>query len=171
MPSTESTNRAAQHEPLPEDRAARWAKFGHWDEPLFPNVVGLVLEEVRVDYSRMRLPYRPELRQPGGMVHGGAIATLIDTVVVPALASTYDETPLLLTIDLQIRFLNAAKETDLIGEGWVVRRGRSVSFCQAEIRRAVDNEVVAEGWLVYKVSAPKPAVAMSEGGGGVAGVV
>jgi uncharacterized protein (TIGR00369 family) len=89
------------------------------------------------------------------MVHGGAIATLIDTVVVPALASAYDVTPLLLTIDLQIRFLNAAKETDLIGEGWVVRRGRSVSFCQAEIRRAVDQEVVAEGWLVYKVSLPK----------------
>jgi acyl-coenzyme A thioesterase PaaI-like protein len=39
----------------------------------------------------------------------------------------------------------------------VVRRGRSVSFCQAEIRRAVDSEVVAEGWLVYKISLPKAA--------------
>ena len=157
MPTAEGTNRAALHQPIPENRAARWSKFGHWDEPLFPNVVGLELEEVRIDYARMRLPYRPELRQPAGMVHGGAIATLIDTCVVPALASVYDEIPLLLTIDLQIRFLAAAKETDLIGEGWVVRRGRAVSFCQAEIRRAVDDEVVAEGWLVYKISLPKPA--------------
>jgi uncharacterized protein (TIGR00369 family) len=157
MPTAEGTNRAALHQPIPENRAARWSKFGHWDEPLFPNVVGLELEEVRIDYARMRLPYRPELRQPAGMVHGGAIATLIDTCVVPALASVYDEIPLLLTIDLQIRFLAAAKETDLIGEGWVVRRGRSVSFCQAEIRRAVDGEVVAEGWLVYKISLPKAA--------------
>jgi uncharacterized protein (TIGR00369 family) len=150
----DGNGRAAQYEPLSEARAARWAKFGKWEEPLFPNVVGLELEEVRTDYARMRVPYRPELRQPAGMVHGGVIATLIDTVVVPALASVYDETPMMLTIDLQIRFLNAAKETDLIGEGWVTRRGRSVSFCQAEIRRAVDDEVVAEGWLVYKVSAP-----------------
>jgi uncharacterized protein (TIGR00369 family) len=120
-------------------------------------VVGLMLEEVRVDYARMRLPYRPELRQPGGVVHGGAIATMIDTVVVPALSGIYDEPQFLLTIDLQIRFLNSARETDLIGEGWVTRRGRSVSFCQAEIRRAVDDEVVAEGWLVYKVAPPRPA--------------
>ena len=33
--------------------------------------------------------------------------------MVPALASAYDEVPLLLTIDLQIRFLNAARDTDL----------------------------------------------------------
>jgi uncharacterized protein (TIGR00369 family) len=156
VPET-STSRAEQFEPLPPERAALFASFGHWGETLFPNVVGLELEEVRADYSRMRLPYRPELRQPGGMVHGGAIATLIDTVVVPALASAYDRFPLLLTIDLQIRFLNAARETDLVGEGWVVRRGRSVCFCQAEIRRAVDNEVVAEGWQVYKVSEALPA--------------
>jgi uncharacterized protein (TIGR00369 family) len=152
-----SSSRADRYEPLSERQAARWSKFGTWDPPLFPMVVGLQLEEVRIDYARMRLPYRPELRQPGGVVHGGAIATLIDTVVVPALSSIYDEPQFLLTIDLQIRFLNAARETDLIGEGWITRRGRSVSFCQAEIRRAVDDEVVAEGWLVYKVSAPKPA--------------
>jgi len=52
----------------------------------------------------------------------GAIATLIDVCVVPALAGIYDEVPVLLTIDMQIRFLSAAKETDLIGEGWVTRR-------------------------------------------------
>jgi uncharacterized protein (TIGR00369 family) len=157
MPAAKGTGRAALYEPLSESRAARWSKFGKWDPPLFPQVVGLVLEEVRTDYSRMRLPYRPELRQPGGVVHGGAIATMIDTVVVPALSSVYDEPQFLLTIDIQIRFLNSARETDLIGEGWVTRRGRSVSFCQAEIRREIDDEVVAEGWLVYKVSAPRPA--------------
>jgi hypothetical protein len=29
----------------------------------FPTYLGLVLEEVRRDYARMRLPYRPELDQ------------------------------------------------------------------------------------------------------------
>ena len=33
----------------------------------------------------------------------------------------------------------------------------TLSFCQAEVRRAVDDDVVAEGWLVYKISLPKPA--------------
>ena len=82
--------RAEQFDPLPADRAARWSRFGRWEERYFPNVVGLELEEVRLDYARMRLPFRPELNQPAGVVHGGAIATLIDTVVVPAIGSAYD---------------------------------------------------------------------------------
>ncbi len=152
MTEGSDASRSLSFAPLGDERARRWSKFGSWEERFFPNVVGLVLEEVRSDYARMRLPYRSELRQPAGMIHGGAIATLLDTVVVPALASAYDEVPFMVTIDLQIRFLSAAADTDLIGEGWVTRRGRSVSFCQAEVRSAVDHSVVAEGWLVYKVS-------------------
>ena len=76
--------------PLPPDVVERWAKFGSWDRTYFPSLVGLQLEEVRADYCRMRLPYRPELDQPHGVVHGGAIATLIDTVVVPAVGAAYE---------------------------------------------------------------------------------
>lgn len=148
------TGRAHLYQPLPADRAARWARFGHWEDALFPNVVGLELEEVRVDYSRMRLPYRPELRQPAGMVHGGAIATLIDTVVVPAIGAAYPELPVMLTIDMQIRYLGAAREADLVAEGWVVKRGRSVVFSQAEVTSGPDGALVAEGWLTYRVIVP-----------------
>src|SRR6478752_273498 len=98
--------------PLPADVAARWASFMTWDRTLFPNVVGLVVEEIKTDYCRMRLPYRPELEQPAGVVHGGAIATLIDTVVVPPVGSAYDVFTNMLTIDLQIRYLGAAVRTD-----------------------------------------------------------
>ena len=154
-PEHTPTSRAFLHEPLSGTRAMRWGNFGSWKGRYFPDVVGLIFEEVRVDYARIRLPFRSELNQPAGLIHGGAIATLIDTVVVPALFSTYDDMPFVATIDLQIRYLNAAKETDLVAEGWVTRRGSSVCFCQAEVRRAVDDAVVAEGWLVYKVSAAR----------------
>src|SRR6476619_3332438 len=129
--------RSAQYEPLPATRAAHWSRFGKWEQRYFPNVVGLELDEVRVDY-------------------GGAIATLIDTVVVPAVGSAYDVFMNMLTIDLQIRYLGAAVRTDLVAEGWVNRRGRSILFCQAEVRAVDTGDVVAEGWLTYKVSAPRP---------------
>ena len=150
-----SPNRADGFAPLPEARAARWSRFGRWEERFFPNVVGLELEEVRIDYARMRLPFRAELNQPAGVVHGGAIATLIDTVVVPAIGSAYDEFMTMLTLDLQIRFLGAATATDLVAEGWITRRGRSILFCQAEVRAVDTDTVVAEGWMTYKVSAPR----------------
>jgi uncharacterized protein (TIGR00369 family) len=156
--TSEPYGRAADHDPLPDDRVTRWSRFGRWEQQFFPEVVGLELEEVKQDYARMRLPYRPELCQPAGVVHGGAIATLIDTVVVPAIGAAYDELPLMLTIDMQIRYLGAARQADLVAEGWITKRGRSIVFCQAEVRSEPDGAAVAEGWLTYRVSQPNGAV-------------
>jgi uncharacterized protein (TIGR00369 family) len=110
-----------------------------------------VLEEVRTDYARMRLPYRPELRQPAGVVHGGVIATLADTVVVPAVGSAYAEARQLFTVDMQVRYLAPIVEEDAVAEGWVTQRGRSLVFCDAEVRSA-SGTLAASATLVYKVS-------------------
>ncbi len=137
---------------LPAERLG-WQTFGIWDRPVFPALLGLELEEVRQDYARMRLPHRPELEQPQGVMHGGAIAGLIDTVVVPAIASAYEATPGLLTLDMQVQYLSAIIGEDAIGEGWVERRGRSICFCRAEVRSA-SGELAAIGMLAYKVRPP-----------------
>ena len=142
--------------PLPPEKLEQWSNFGRWPgETYFPNVVGLEVEELRTDYARMRLPYRPELNQPAGVVHGGAVATLIDTVVVPAVAGPYDERPRMLTVTLNIRFRGAVVEEDVVAEGWIDTRGRSTVFCSAEVVGAATGQVVADGQLVYKVSMPR----------------
>jgi uncharacterized protein (TIGR00369 family) len=99
----------------------------------------------------MRLAYRPEFRQPAGVVHGGVIASLIDTVVVPAVGGGYDEPRQLFTIDMQLRYLAPIVEDDLVAEGWIVQRGRQIVFCEAEVQTG-SGAVAATGTLVYKVS-------------------
>ena len=139
--------------PLPQETLDAWASFGRWDDRVFfPKVVGLEVEELRQDYARMRLPYRPELNQPAGVVHGGAIATLIDTVVVPAIGTAYADRPRMLTISMNVRYLGALVEEDGVAEGWVEQRGRSIVFCRAEVVGATSGKVVADGTLTYKVS-------------------
>jgi uncharacterized protein (TIGR00369 family) len=142
-------------EPVPPERAALWRNFGQWEQPLFPQLVGLQIEEIRRDYCRMRLPYRAELNQPAGVVHGGAIATLIDTVVVPAVASAYDLIPDMLTLSMSVQYLGAIVREDAIGEGWITRRGRSVAFCEVLVRTGA-GETAATGQLVYKVREATP---------------
>jgi len=138
--------------PLPPERAALWSRFGNWDTVYFPKFVGLTVEEMRTDYARMRLPYRPELDQPAGVVHGGAIATLIDTVVVPAVGSAFDAIPPMLTLTMNINYLGAIVASDAVAEGWVTRRGRSIVFCEVLVRDG-GGAVAATGSLVYKVRA------------------
>ena len=149
------TSRADQFEPLPAESLARWSNFLSWPRTLFPNVVGLELEEVRTDYARLRLPFRAELEQPAGVVHGGAIATLIDTAVVPAIGSAYPEFRPLFTLDLNIRFLSAIVKSDAIAEGWVRKRGGSILFCDVEVFDEAGT-LCSVGTMTYKVGKPAP---------------
>lgn len=145
---------AHRFEPLPAERLAIWENFAAWpDQVFFPTFIGLVKEEIRTDYCRMRLPYRPELDQPAGVVHGGALATLVDTVVVPAVGGAYDTRPMLLTISATLNYLSAVRRQDAVAEGWVERRGRSTVFCRAEVR-AADGELAVVASLVYAVRLP-----------------
>ena len=144
--------RAHRFEPLPPEKLARWELFPDFPGlgPIFPGLVGLSVEEVRTDYARMRMTYKPELRQPAGVVHGGAIATLIDTSVVPAIAWPYETVPKLLTLTMNIRYLGALVEEDAIAEAWIDTRGRSIVYCSSEVTSASGRQV-ADGTLVYKV--------------------
>lgn len=140
--------RANQFDLLPRSAHSRWSNFGNWDQTYFPNLVGIHLDEIRRDYARMSLPWRPELNQPQGLIHGGVVATLIDTVVVPAIGSAYDEPRRFATIEMSVRYLNTIRQEDLVAEGWVTKRGRRIVFCDVEVRTA-SMVKVAEGNLIY----------------------
>ena len=149
------TSRAHLYKPLSDDVAERWSKFGVWDRPFFPTHVGLVVEEVRHDYCRMRLAFRPELEQAAGIVHGGAIATALDHVVVPAVGSAYTAEHRFSTVDMHVQYLSALIQEDGLVEGWVVKRGRTTVFCESELMGATSGKLIARSVLTYNVSTPR----------------
>jgi uncharacterized protein (TIGR00369 family) len=151
-----STPLAARFAPLPPGRAEPWRGFDRWAADHFPRLLGLELEEVRIDYARMRLPFRAALNQPAGVVHGGALATLIDTVVVPAVGSGYAERRPMYTVCMQVQYLDPVRGEDAVAEGWIEKRGRSTVFCRVEVRTA-SGILAATGSLVYKVGPAPPA--------------
>jgi uncharacterized protein (TIGR00369 family) len=148
-------SRASQFAPAPDEIVAKWSKFGNWEREYFPTLVGLTVEEVRTDYCRMRLPFRKELEQPAGVVHGGAIATALDSVVVPAVGQQYPPDARYSTVDMHVQFMAALVGEDAVAEGWVVRRGRTTVFCEAELVGATSGKVIARSLLTYNVSLPK----------------
>lgn len=147
--------RADRHPPLEPAAAQRWLGYGKWEREYFPKLVGMTVEDVRQDYCRMRLAFRPALEQPAGVVHGGAIASLIDSVVVPAIGSAYEASTGFSTIDLHVQYLSALRGEDAVAEGWVVQRGRSIVFCEAEVIGATSGSLIARGHMTYKVSQPR----------------
>jgi len=121
----------------------------------YPAFLGMVLEEVRKDYSRMRIRYKPELNQPAGVLHGGAVMSLIDTAVVNAILSGVEQLPdQLLSIDIHTHFLSMVREEDCIAEAEVRHRGRKIVFLNVEVRTA-SGKLVADGAVSYKVVYPR----------------
>ncbi|MFZ9627757.1 MAG: PaaI family thioesterase [Ilumatobacteraceae bacterium] len=148
--------RASRFAPVAPEALERWSAFGRWDRVYFPSLVGLEIEEIRTDYCRMRMPFRHDLEQPAGVVHGGAIATLLDTVVVPAVGQAYGPDARFSTVDFHLQYLSALAVDDAVAEGWVVRRGRTLVFCEAEAVAVRTGAVVARALLTYHVSTGRP---------------
>lgn len=81
--------------------------------------------------TRLRLTLRDDHGNNLGIAHGGVICTLLDIAMGTA-ARLAAGRPVL-TLDMQTRFLAPGRGV-LLAEGFVVRGGRSVLFCEAEIR-------------------------------------
>jgi len=144
--------RANDFEHLDDETAKRWAFFPNWEgKTYFVNVAGLEMDELRKDYARMRMPFREENLQAAGLVHGGAIATLIDTVVVPAIGAGLPVGSLWSTIELHVQY-HRPLTSDATAEGWIVKRGKSVVFTRAEVVDA-EGRHVASGTATYMVKA------------------
>jgi uncharacterized protein (TIGR00369 family) len=125
------------------------AQFSIGPEPFF-DLLGLRVEEVSPDFCRMRLPFRPELQQAGGLVHGGAIASLLDSAGVMAIrAGAESEIKGIPTITMTVNYLAPAREADVFAEAKIIRRGRSIVF--AEVRAlSSSGELLATAQVVYK---------------------
>ncbi|MCS6924699.1 MAG: PaaI family thioesterase [Candidatus Binatia bacterium] len=117
----------------------------------FSALLGLQIEAIRPDFCRMRLPFRPELRTAGEVVHGGAIATLIDTAAVVAVWSNVDPAATRgATASLTVNYLAAAQRIDLVAEARVIRRGRSVVFVDIDVF-SLAGDRIAKGVVTYKL--------------------
>jgi uncharacterized protein (TIGR00369 family) len=114
--------------------------------------LGIVAEQLGDDEVRLRLPWDPTNTTLGDMVHGGAIATLADLTVMAAAWCGAEAPPELrgVTVSLTLDFMAPARSTDVIGVGRVLRRGRSLVNCEADI---VDpsGTLVAKALATYKV--------------------
>ncbi|MGL6236740.1 MAG: PaaI family thioesterase [Segniliparus sp.] len=80
---------------------------------------------------------------PIGVVHGGLVCTLLDSVCGCAVHTTLPAGVGYTSIELKVSYLRPVRTGDvLVAKGWVVKPGSRVSFAEGEVRNQ-DDKVVA----------------------------
>lgn len=96
----------------------------------------------------MRFPVKAEFTNPRGQVQGGILGAMMDGCMAAAANG-------LATVAMQFSLLRPVTEGPLMVSAQVVRRGRQVIYCEAEIVDA-DGRLVARG---NQSAVPVPATA------------
>jgi uncharacterized protein (TIGR00369 family) len=110
------------------------------------------LQHGDVGYAEVSLTVGPQHLNRLGVLHGGVIATLIDSATGFAVAfaeSTENMMPAV-TLTLNTQFLGPAVLGDqLVATGKRTGGGKTIAYATAEVRRA-DGVVVGRGDAVYR---------------------
>lgn len=98
------------------------------------------LEELSLDECVLRLPYREQITNGSGTIHGGVLAALADSAVAFALATNFDGKMGFATTDLTIHFLRRARG-EVRARARILKKGQRVNVGEVEIVDGQGREV------------------------------
>ncbi|MFC0436205.1 PaaI family thioesterase [Kutzneria buriramensis] len=108
------------------------------DFPPIRQLIGMTFDVVEPGRFVASLTTRPEYANPMGTVHGGIIATLLDTVMSCAVHTTLAAGVGYTTLELKVNYVRPA-QTDgetLTGEGVVIHTGRRTATAEGRVTDA-----------------------------------
>jgi uncharacterized protein (TIGR00369 family) len=116
----------------------------------FMNYIGFEITNIAEGAIQGQLILRPEHRQHKGFVHGGVTATIADIVTGFAALSLVPKDHHVVTVELKVSYLNPGVGDKILAQGWVLKQGQKLNFCEAEVFCIKDTQPPV---LIAKASA------------------
>lgn len=114
----------------------------------FARLLGFELIDLEPHTARIKLKMRDELRQPYGILHGGATASLIDTTMAFAVRTCVPPEIQTSTIDLTVHYLRPHSEGEIVCTAKVERCGKRILTVSAEVRNE-SEKLIASALSTY----------------------
>ena len=118
----------------------------------YARLLGIKFEAATRGAATLSMSARPELERFGGIMHGGALASLADTASAFAVLSTLEPEEQTVTVDLTLHYLRPVMEGELTARASVVRGGRRVATVSVEIFNESGALVVTALTTYLKIS-------------------
>jgi uncharacterized protein (TIGR00369 family) len=119
----------------------------------FSRTIGIVMDSLAGGRCSAHLDVQDRHFNRGGVLHGGVLASVLDTVMGGAVVSTLSENEWTATVQLNVEFMEPVERGRIEAEGQVVRRGRRIAFVDGEAREGARRVAKATGiWYVWPKS-------------------
>lgn len=99
----------------------------------FAKLMGMQLVDLQLDMATIKIDMRDDLRHPGGILHGGVTATLIDTAMAYAVRTRVAPEERTATIDLTVHYLRPHIDGTFACTAKVVRAGKRIFTVSADV--------------------------------------
>jgi uncharacterized protein (TIGR00369 family) len=93
-------------------------------------LLGITLTHASPERVAGFMPMRPDLTQPFGFIHGGAVMTLLDTLAGIGSALNVPPAESFTTVEFKVNFLRSIREGSVTGEAAIVHLGRRTHVWQ-----------------------------------------
>jgi len=119
----------------------------------FSRLIGLEMDSLAGGRCTAHLEVRDQHFNRGGVLHGGVLASVLDTVMGGAVVSTLSENEWTATVQLNVEYMEQVERGRIESEGRVMRRGRRIAFVEGEANEGARRVAKATGiWYVWPKS-------------------
>lgn len=119
-----------------------------FEENHFPKLLGMELDEIEPGHARLSVEVRQELLQLQGVMHGGAIASLIDTAVAFAIIGVSEPNDRFTTVEMKVNYLSAIRGGRVTADARLIRDGRRIIVADCDVFDE-KGRLAAKGLLTY----------------------
>src|SRR4030042_2555836 len=121
------------------------------DSPYYRHI-RMALTEFTETGSKLEMEVKPEHKNLWGTMHGGALASIIDSACGLATVGVLLDTEAVVTLQLQVNYFAPVTQGKLTAYGKVVHRGRTTIATEAEVFDDA-GALVAKGGTVHYIKA------------------
>jgi uncharacterized protein (TIGR00369 family) len=119
----------------------------------FAAYLGMELVEAGEGWVKLRLPFKKENTTAADALHGGAIASLLDTTGSMAAWTTSEiGNPRYFgsTVGITVNYLSGVLAQDCFAEGRVLKRGKEIVYSEVLVTDAA-GKLCAQGTVIYRI--------------------
>jgi uncharacterized protein (TIGR00369 family) len=117
----------------------------------YADALGLVIASVDAERAAVRVPFQTANSNPGGALHGGVAASVIDAAASLVARAGVEDRPGLehAVVDVAVTYLAAAINEGIVAEARLLRRGKELAFVEVDVRTD-SGKAIARGLVTHR---------------------